>query len=72
MPTPSGTVARDLVDRYRNGANDEVRGGYARELAGTIIGYAIPGSRRALTENLDYEAQEACARSRTFQPSGRV
>jgi len=58
MPATAQT-ARDLVERYRSGANDEISGGYARELAGTIIGYAIPGSRRALTENLDYEAQEA-------------
>ena len=54
-------TARDLVERYRSGADSEIRGGYGRELFGTIIGYPIPGSRRALIEKLDTEGQEACA-----------
>ena len=55
------TSARELVDKYRSQANDEITGGYTRELVGTIIGWAIPGSRRALTEKLEQEATEACA-----------
>ena len=54
--------ARDMVERYKSGANEEVTGGYGRELLGTILGYSIPGSRRALMEKLDGEATEACAR----------
>lgn len=53
--------AREMVERYKAGANDEIRGGYGRELLGTILGYSIPGSRRALMEKLDSEATDACA-----------
>ena len=54
-------AARELVDKYRSQATEEVTGGYARELLGTIVGFSIPGSRKALEEQLDIEAQEACA-----------
>ena len=55
--------ARELVERYKASGNEEVRGGYGRELLGTIIGFAIPGSRRALSEKLESEATTACTRT---------
>ena len=64
MSAVSTMSARDMVERYRAAANDEITGGYARELLGSILGVAIPGSRRALQEKLVEEASEACARAR--------
>lgn len=55
--------ARELVERYKGGVNDEIRGGFGREMLGTIIGYPIPGSRKALMEKLEGEATAACART---------
>ena len=49
-----------MLHRYKLQATEEVTGGYGRELIGTIIGYALPGSRRRAMEKLEYEAQEAC------------
>ena len=65
-------AARELVERYRSQAIDEVKGGYARELLGTIVGFSIPGSRKALEERLDLEAQEACARTETRSRDRRI
>ena len=47
------------MHRYKLQAAEEVTGGYGRELIGTIIGYALPGSRRRAMERLENEAQEA-------------
>ena len=47
------------MHRYKLQAAEEVTGGYGRELIGTIIGYALPGSRRRAIERLENEAQEA-------------
>jgi len=51
--------ARALVEQYKGRVMEEVYGGYARDILSTIIGYALPGTRRSVMEKLESEAQEA-------------
>jgi hypothetical protein len=52
--------ARNLVDKYKEQVVSEVTAGYAKEMAAMIIGYGLPGTRRAIMETLEKEASEAC------------
>ena len=51
--------ARILVDKYKDQVVQEVTAGYAKEMAATVIGYGLPGTRRRISETLEREASEA-------------
>lgn len=56
---PGVADARTLVDQYKERVSTEVYGGYARDIFSTVLGYSLPGTRRAVMEKLEGEAQEA-------------
>ena len=51
-----------LIERYKEEVKEEITAGYAKELFGTIIGFSLSGSRRALMEKYEKEASTACER----------
>ena len=52
--------ATALIEKYKAEAEAEVTASYAKELFGFIIGYSLSGSRRALMEQMEREASNAC------------
>ena len=52
--------ARNLIDRYKEEVMAEVTAGYMKEMAAMVLGFGLPGTRRAAMEKLEKEASEAC------------
>ena len=51
--------ARNLIDRYKEEVMAEVTAGYMKEMAAMVLGFGLPGTRRAAMEKLEKEAREA-------------
>ena len=52
-------AARDMYEKYRAGATEEVRTNLAKEWLSAIVGYPLPGSRIAISSKLEKEATTA-------------
>ena len=57
--TLNASDASGLIERYKLECENEVTASWAKETFGTILGYSLPGSRRAAMEKYEKEASHA-------------